>query len=75
MAPGQFYRNPLGDRQAGRKGDTEMQPETIRRTVSFFEEQPQKAMSTPTVEAHAEGGQRPPWNQGLFRGARTFPSR
>ncbi len=34
-----------------------MQPETIRRTVSFFEEQPQKAKSTPTVEAHAEGGQ------------------
>jgi uncharacterized OsmC-like protein len=34
-----------------------MQPETIRRTVSLFEEQPEKAKSTPPVKAHADGGQ------------------
>ena len=34
-----------------------MQPETIRRTVSLFEEQPEKAQSTPPVKAHADGGQ------------------
>jgi organic hydroperoxide reductase OsmC/OhrA len=34
-----------------------MQPETIRRTVSLFEEQPEKAKSSPTVKAHADGSQ------------------
>jgi uncharacterized OsmC-like protein len=34
-----------------------MQPETISRTVRLFEEQPQKAKSTPTVKARADGAQ------------------
>ncbi len=34
-----------------------MQPETIRQTVRLFEEQPEKAKSTPTVEAHTDGSQ------------------
>ena len=39
------------------KEDEKMQPETIRQTVSLFEEQPEKAKSTPTVKAHADGNQ------------------
>jgi uncharacterized OsmC-like protein len=31
--------------------------ETIRQTVSLFEEQPEKAKSKPTVKAHTDGGQ------------------
>jgi uncharacterized OsmC-like protein len=34
-----------------------MQHETINRTVRFFEEQPEKAKSTPTVKARADGAQ------------------
>ena len=34
-----------------------MQPETIRQTVRLFEEQPEKARSKPTVEAHSDGSQ------------------
>ena len=34
-----------------------MQSETIRQTVRFFEEQPEKAKSSPTVKAHADGSQ------------------
>jgi uncharacterized OsmC-like protein len=34
-----------------------VQPETIRQTVRLFEEQPEKATSTPTVKAHTEGSQ------------------
>ena len=34
-----------------------MQPETIRQTVSLFEEQPEKARSKPTVKAHTDGSQ------------------
>ena len=34
-----------------------MQPETIRQTVHLFEEQPEKAKSTPTVKAHTDGTQ------------------
>ena len=34
-----------------------MQPETIRQTVSLFEEQPEKAKSKPTVKAHTDGSQ------------------
>ena len=34
-----------------------MQPETIRQTVSLFEEQPEKARSKPAVKAHTEGSQ------------------
>lgn len=34
-----------------------MQPETIRQTVRLFEEQPEKAKSTPTVKARADGAQ------------------
>jgi hypothetical protein len=34
-----------------------MQPETIRQTVHLFEEQPEKAKSTPTVKAHTDGSQ------------------
>jgi uncharacterized OsmC-like protein len=33
-----------------------VQPETIRQTVSLFEEQPEKAKSKPTVEARTDGG-------------------
>jgi len=34
-----------------------MQPETISQTVRLFEEQPQKAKTTPTVKAQADGAQ------------------
>jgi uncharacterized OsmC-like protein len=34
-----------------------VQSETIRQTVRFFEEQPEKAKSSPTVKAHADGSQ------------------
>jgi hypothetical protein len=34
-----------------------MQPETIRKTVRLFEEQPEKAMSKPTVKARTDGSQ------------------
>ena len=34
-----------------------MQPETIRQTVHLFEEQPEKAKSNPTVNAHTDGSQ------------------
>ena len=34
-----------------------MQPETIRNTVSLFEEQPEKAKSKPIVKARTDGGQ------------------
>ena len=34
-----------------------MQPETIRRTVRLFEEQPEKAKSKPAVKAHTDGSQ------------------
>jgi uncharacterized OsmC-like protein len=34
-----------------------MQPETIRETVRLFEEQPEKALSKPTVKARLEGSQ------------------
>ncbi len=34
-----------------------MQPETISQTVRLFEEQPDKAKTTPTVKAHADGAQ------------------
>ena len=34
-----------------------MQSETIRQTVSLFEEQPEKAKSTPTVKAHTDDSQ------------------
>jgi uncharacterized OsmC-like protein len=34
-----------------------VQPETIRQTVSLFEEQPDKAKSKPTVKAHTDGSQ------------------
>jgi uncharacterized OsmC-like protein len=34
-----------------------VQPETIRRTVSLFEEQPEKAKSNPTLKAHTDGSQ------------------
>jgi hypothetical protein len=34
-----------------------VQSETIRQTVRHFEEQPEKAKSTPTVKAHADGSQ------------------
>ncbi len=34
-----------------------MQPETIRETVRLFEEQPDKAVSKPTVKAHSDGSQ------------------
>jgi uncharacterized OsmC-like protein len=38
-------------------GHIQMQPETISQTVSLFEEQPEKAKSTPSVEARADGSQ------------------
>ena len=34
-----------------------MQTETIRQTMSLFEEQPEKARSKPTVKAHSDDGQ------------------
>jgi uncharacterized OsmC-like protein len=34
-----------------------VQPDTISQTVRLFEEQPEKAKSTPTVKAHADGSQ------------------
>src|SRR3712207_6382167 len=34
-----------------------MHSETIRQTVSLFEEQPEKAKSKPTVKAHTDGSQ------------------
>jgi uncharacterized OsmC-like protein len=39
------------------KEDEKVQPETIRQTVSLFEEQPEKAKSTPTVKARTDGSQ------------------
>ena len=34
-----------------------MNPETIRETVRLWEEQPDKAKSTPTVKARTDGSQ------------------
>jgi uncharacterized OsmC-like protein len=39
------------------KEDEKVQPETIRQTVSLFEEQPEKAKSAPTVKARTDGSQ------------------
>src|SRR5918998_3988641 len=44
--------NPLAGKE-----ETKVQSETIRQTVRLFEEQPDKAKSTPTVQAHADGSQ------------------
>jgi uncharacterized OsmC-like protein len=39
------------------KEKRKVQPETISQTVRFFEEQPEKARSKPTVKASADGSQ------------------
>src|SRR5215208_75792 len=39
------------------KEDEKVQPETIRQTVRLFEDQPEKAKSTPTVKAYTDGSQ------------------
>jgi uncharacterized OsmC-like protein len=39
------------------KEEMKVQSETIRQTVSLFEEQPEKAKSNPTVKAHTDGSQ------------------
>jgi uncharacterized OsmC-like protein len=39
------------------KEQMKVQSETIRKTVSLFEEQPEKARSSPTVTAHTDGSQ------------------
>jgi uncharacterized OsmC-like protein len=40
-----------------RERRTKVQTETIRQTVRLFGEQPEKARTKPTVEAHADGSQ------------------
>jgi len=39
------------------KENEKVRPETISQTVRLFEEQPEKAKTKPTVEAHADGSQ------------------